>query len=353
MSAFSLGVRWCGRAGVAAALSAGLMLATGCETETKTDAGGGLKGPQPTLPTPPAYAVVAPRYNLRTALLPRLWGRAQVQVRYTDERGEKRFEQGEGFLSMEQPGKVALSIGKLGETLFWIGSNAERYWSIDLTGKPPRAYVGRHDGPARQSATRNSLAEAVSPRDLARLMAIESLPMDGGGTEWSADGKLLGLTGNYASEDGRRSRRQRVWVDPKSLEPRAVELFDVRGQVAVRSELRALDFVAAPGVTGVGPKAPSETRITHTATGSSVTLVASGMDASTRRIRADAFDLAKVMAALGVRERTDLDAGGSPRVPLVDAPRLRPVPPASKPGESSEPATGPWSAPSTLPKGTP
>lgn len=265
----------------------------------------------------PEYSAVAARYNERAGLLQKLWGRTQVQIRYTDDEGDRRFEQGEGFLSIDQPERVALSVGKLGETLFWLGCDGERYWSIDLTGKEPRAYVGRHDGAARQGhsvgAGGGGLAATVSPRDFPRLLGIEVLPTGGGVMQWSEDGRLLGVVVPIVGAGGVVGGRQRVWLDPESLEPRLVELYDGRGTATLVAQINELDFVAVPGVGGVGPKAASRTRIGHLASGSSLTVTLAGMEGGTRRIKPEAFDLTKLMVALGVERVVDVDAGNGER----------------------------------------
>lgn len=261
----------------------------------------------------PEYSAVALKYNERAGLLKTLWGRTQVQIRYTDDDGDRRFEQGEGFLSIDQPERVALSVGKLGETLFWLGCDGERYWSIDLTQKPARAYVGRHDGAARQGASdgggRGGLAATVSPRDLPRLLGIEALPTGGGVMQWSEDGRLLGVVTQVMGAGGGPGGRQRLWLDPDSMEPRSVELYDARGAATLVAQISEADFVAVPGLRGVGPKAASRTRIGHLASGSSLNVTLAGMEGGTRRIKAEAFDLTKLMAALGVERLVDVDAG--------------------------------------------
>ncbi|MFT3686154.1 MAG: hypothetical protein QM783_14740 [Phycisphaerales bacterium] len=106
----------CGVAGVLA------VLAGGC-TKDKTDDGtkqivGGASAV--------AYGEAAAKYNANVENLKRLFGFVVVQIEYVDKKGERHKEQGEGRIQIIQPDHVALSVGKVGETFFWLGSDSQR-----------------------------------------------------------------------------------------------------------------------------------------------------------------------------------------------------------------------------------
>jgi hypothetical protein len=82
----------------------------------------------PERPPPRALGITAEdvleAHNARAAALDRLWARASVQVTGADENG-RLSEQAEGHLQIDQPDRVALSLGKLGKVQLYLGSNAE------------------------------------------------------------------------------------------------------------------------------------------------------------------------------------------------------------------------------------
>ncbi|MBY0262817.1 MAG: hypothetical protein K2Q20_10760, partial [Phycisphaerales bacterium] len=81
----------------------------------------------------PKFVDVAREYNLRVASLERLSAWSNIKLTYFDEEGKPRTEEPEGRLQIVRPSKLALTLGKAGQTLFWFGSDPERYWWIDLT----------------------------------------------------------------------------------------------------------------------------------------------------------------------------------------------------------------------------
>ncbi len=91
----------------------------------------------------PTYEELVRQYNDRVQLLDRLWSGAVMTIEWQDEDGKHHFEQGEGNFIYRQPRDVALTLGKLGDTMFWAGSNHEMYWFIDKQDDGV-AWVGRH-----------------------------------------------------------------------------------------------------------------------------------------------------------------------------------------------------------------
>jgi len=87
----------------------------------------------------PAYEDVVAAYNARVSAFGRVWARVTAVYRGVDDAGNRLSEQAEGHLQIERPDRVALSLGKLGETYLYLGSNESRYWWIDLVdaaGRP-------------------------------------------------------------------------------------------------------------------------------------------------------------------------------------------------------------------------
>ena len=110
---------WLRRIGGAVLASAALALPA-CDHAHKAV---GPDGTAPIVEMGPApdYSEVAIRYNRRVDRLDRFFARANLNVTYFDQDGEKRNEQPEGRLQVIRPDRLALSLGRAGQTLFWFG----------------------------------------------------------------------------------------------------------------------------------------------------------------------------------------------------------------------------------------
>ncbi|BAM04592.1 hypothetical protein [Phycisphaera mikurensis] len=98
--------------------------------------GGGAAG-APLVPPPignagqrvPAYGEVIRRYNAAApAGLSRFSASVGVELAYAEPGGATREESGAGKLLYRRPSDTALSVGVLGNTILWAGSNANRWW---------------------------------------------------------------------------------------------------------------------------------------------------------------------------------------------------------------------------------
>lgn len=251
----------------------------------------------------PGYGEAVAKFNARIAPLGRLRAAAVVRIEYTDGEGKRRLEQGEGRLQVIRPDRVALDVGKLGETLLWLGCDSQRYWWIDLTGADRVVSVGRHDtyGTSRAPA----MGVVVHPLDLLHMLAIVPLPVEAGGTQWSADGRLLGLACPLAG-----GKSLRTWVNPDDYEPRMVELFGDNGRVEVVAELPASDFVLLSNSGRMGPKVAKRARVSHLTSGSLLTLDLDDLSDGAGRIKDEAFNLDVLAERFRVARRIDLDSPG-------------------------------------------
>lgn len=280
-------------------LAVPLLGAAGCSRPQEAGA-----GPPIARGEPPAYSEVAARHNERAARLGRLWGRAAVQIRYTDDEGQRRFDQGEGHVSVEQPARLALSVGKLGETLLWLGGDEDRYWWIEPGSGVSKAFVGRYDGPA---LARSPIMSAANARVLILLMGVSLLPTDpdAGVTQWSDNGRLLGVTTRLAEP---LEGYQRFWLDPRSYAVVKAELYNEARQVVVAADLTDEQFVRVVGEGRVGPTMAGKVFAGHEPTELEVRLFMSGLTDDPQRLSPRAFEFESVVADLGVSEVVDLDA---------------------------------------------
>jgi hypothetical protein len=249
-------------------------LVAGCRSKP------GAMSPDRTAPTPP-YEAIAEIYNARAGRLGRIWSRAVVQVRYIDADGKQRGVQGEGHLQVIQPDRLALSAGKLGETLFWLGGDADRFWAFEL-GDASRASVGRHENVGRPCA--RPLAAPVHPLEALDLLGVTALPAEASPVAWSADGRSLVV------EFPGRFGPQRIYIDPLDYLPVRIELLDPRdGSAAIFATLEQHERVWIDGSPGYNPRMATRIVIEHPGSESEVRLTLSDMtDGSERGRLADA-----------------------------------------------------------------
>jgi len=208
---------------------------------------------------PPSYDDVARRYNERAEKLDQVWARAVVRIAYETEDGDTRREQGEGHLQLIQPARLALSIGKLGETLVWLGCDRERYWLFELHDTE-QVQVGRHENLGRPCNRRAGLP--AHPLDIIELLGVTPLPRtwpgveDGtpvGETAWSSSGDYLIVDApGYAGY-------RRLFLDPQSLLPERIEIFTHPERE--RSLTAALSEYAPVRIRSGEARPPTATRV--------------------------------------------------------------------------------------------
>lgn len=259
----------------------------------------------------PDYATVAKKYNERVELLGRLFARTLVELTFTDEEGKRRSEKGEGFLQVVRPDRLAMSMSKVGKRLFWFGSDGERYWWIDLV-EHKKAYVGRHanyDKLRERGTVQPGLG--LRPLDIIQMLGTTPLPMKdrgggGGTTQWSSDGKRIGIT---VARDGGFVR---TWVDPDSYEPSKIELLDKAGKALVVADLSQYEHVELRNRGGNTPRVAQRVIIGGQKGGpladSLVSIWLAGIE--DHRVNDDAFKFDVVLDEVGVAKTdvVDVDA---------------------------------------------
>lgn len=277
-----------------------------CESKPKPR---DIAAPSESVPTP-SYAEIAEVYNARVNRLKRVWARAVVSTTYRDEDGTRRSEQGEGHFQFVAPASLALSIGKLGETYLWVGSDAQRYWLLD-----PREHkagiVGRHDRLTEQTLDRLGLPAA--PLDLIRVVTVSPMPVKPdppARVAWSSDGDMLvvdlpGARGTW-----------RYWLEPREMLPQVIELLADDGETVVLSALlERYDRVTIRGEGGFYPQMPARVRITHHPTASTLSMTLDGLvDGGGSRLSPEAFDLEALVELFGITDLRDADSPASASV---------------------------------------
>jgi len=201
------------------------------------------------------------------------------------------------------PDKLAISVGKVGEVIFWLGCDEERYWFFELHDAQ-RAAIGRHENVGRPC--NRDLGLPANPLDVIELLGVTALdPEAPGEVSWSLNGRWL-----VVDASGRDTWR-RLFLDPESLLPARVELYDPEFTDAplVHSTIELYDRVELTGVGGFMPKAPSRLQIDHPDSGTSIRLFLHSLGDGKRRGRlSDAvFDFETLVEAYGPREIDVLD----------------------------------------------
>src|SRR4051812_43924162 len=185
-------------------------------------------------PVPP-YATVATAYNARVTRLERIAAAGDVRVHYKNDSGNPLSEQCESNVQLALPANVAIRLDKVGQAIFYLGSNETRYWWFDLTNEKS-ALVGSHDKPTPESVAAFGLP--VHPLDLLEVFAIKPVPAPDSeqathaSLAWSRDARSLGIT-----LPGRWQGQRRFWLDPNTYDPIRVELLDRSGHIAASAVL--------------------------------------------------------------------------------------------------------------------
>lgn len=259
----------------------------------------------------PSYLDAARRYNVNASRLSRVFvGGAVVRVTFTDEEGKPHREQVEGTLQMLRPAKLALNIRKVGQSLFWLGSDEKRYWWFDLTGERKYAVIGTHAGFDQELAKKIGLS--IHPLELIRAMGVVELPVtDGtlGGTQWSSDGKLLGIAAelsNAEAQGGSVTGFVRVWVDPLDALPRKIELFDAQRRVVIMAE-HAEPATLTMHNEAVGPMLATRMVVSHVPSAAVLDMSLTDATDGHKRLSEKAFDFELVRASLKPETVYDLD----------------------------------------------
>lgn len=257
--------------------------------------GPGAVGGEPSI----SYAEVRAAYNERVAGFDSLWARATVVLEGRDVEGDYLREQVEGHLQIEPPDRLALTLGKLGDTHLYLGANPERYWFFDMVdADAKRATVGRHELLTAEKA--RELGLPVFPLDLVDLLGVVPLP---------EQGRVIAANGPRVlvrAEVGGVPRR--LVLDAETLRPEVIELLDRGGEPVLRSELAAYRItpIAGGDFAGWVP-----TRATVTVRGLDVELRLRLFEPTVKDIRPQAFDPDRLVRAFRIGEVIDLDDPGA------------------------------------------
>lgn len=327
----------------------GSLLIIGCEQFQPPQIGPRVKT---NLPPAPPYAQVVAKYNANLEKFDHLWCRATVQMQWEEADGKMRTEQGDSSQLMAVlPDELALSVGKLGQALVWIGADAKQYWFIDLSSEPKSAHIGRHEHFERHRAMGQALM--IRPHDVPKLAGWVQLPL-------TPSGRVTTTEAGYVIEPA--SGDQRVTVDPKTTLPVKIELLDPTGRVIVMSTLNKPDGVETEGThIGAWPRINRFVELTSPMTKGWLRLHLSDMtdargqnDSAKRRAMKRAFDFDYLVKAMRVEVVDDLDRFEAPAPLMMPTPhkheQMHPIAPETSPppredAKPQEPQQPQWHKP--------
>jgi hypothetical protein len=252
----------------------------------------------------PSYESLAARYNERAALLGRVWARAVVEMRFVDAEGRRKREQGEGHFQFIAPNRFALSVGKLGEVIVYLGCDDERFWLFER-GDADRLSVCRHENAG--TACSDSIGLPARPLEIIDLMGVLELPARGGKVRRSTRGEIVIDIPTSAGAGG----FTRLAMDESRLEPSMIGIYAAgAAQPVLLARLEEYDNVQIAGRGGIPPRVASRIIITHDESDTEIRLWLAAMTDGVRegRLPPEAFNLDSLINAFNPREIRVLDA---------------------------------------------
>ncbi|MEM7622456.1 MAG: hypothetical protein AAF235_04560 [Planctomycetota bacterium] len=303
--------RGAGLLGAAVLVGAACSVASiGCESHGSQAGGDAAPDRGEPLPADEAADVVE-RYNARIERLERLWARLTIVADGVDAEGSPFREQGEGHLQVARPDHVALTIGKLGDTRLYLGSNEERYWWIDVIDPSRKtALVGTHADATPDKTAR--LGMPVQPLDLVELLGVLPMPADGVRAVRRRDAEGEPFIG-VVFDRVRSGAQVFIELDPANLEPRRISIVvpDPQRPAApfiTSAKLDRYQIVTVNDDRRARPRVATRFLI-HSVVTPGVVRVAL-YDPENRPIRDIAFDLDRLLRAYRVEDVIDLDDDG-------------------------------------------
>ncbi|MDF1809921.1 MAG: hypothetical protein P1U42_09525 [Phycisphaerales bacterium] len=278
-----------------------VVFVVGCSTTSKVDIS--------KLEEPPSTLEIASTHNERVEAIDTLWARISIRAKGVYPDGKKYEEQGEGHLQIEKPSGVSLTIRKLGELYFAYGANSESYWSFNLLDKEQKTMqIGRLEDVSVEKA--NQLGMPIHPGELIELSGL--MPIDlskAGGSRWSDDGKLVGVT--VPSQWGSFV----LWFDPRTNLVARSDVYDRDGVHVASASLTRYKPAKVPNQQPV--LVPGKIEITNPGQEGFVRIEIS--EPASKTIRPMVFDPARLKRAYRVDEVIDLDVEFENREQTMDA----------------------------------
>lgn len=253
----------------------------------------------------PPYATIAANYNQRCKGLEKLRCPANLVIQSPGAHpGERRTDQVEANLQFVAPRKIALRVDKVSNTLAYLGCNETKYWWLDLSD-PKRALVGEHDRATPRSAARFGIP--VHPLDLIDLLGVLPLPAALQPVAWNESRSAWVVT---LPSRGKGWGERTIAIDPATFEPRRIEIYDAKGELAASAELSRFIPVAVRGDTLSKATIASRYEVEIPATDATISVSISQPENPAERMRSGPFDLPLLLESYGIRNVQDVDSLG-------------------------------------------
>ncbi len=270
-------------------------------------------------------------YESRAASLDRLWARVVFELKFRDAEGVARSEQGEGHLQFREPGRLALTLGKVGQRVLYLGCDPDRFWFIDMTDGG-RAHVGRNANVGKPCMEETGLP--ANPADVLWMLGVSRLPE-------GAVGRVGGGAGEARILATTPTGRLRITAAVETGEPSRIELLPSAADegsawVGVPTIVASLSEYTSVDLRAGGAPARVPHKIVMEARASEMTLTLWIFDpvrGTERQLPPEAFDVEFLIETLAPARLRRLDA------PCDDV-RLPETPESGSPADRT-PAPGP------------
>lgn len=267
----------------------------GCGSTPEAGVGGGNVAPLD------ADAVIA-GYNARADRVTSLWARVAVVLEGKDAEGSPLRERAEGHLQIVPPTDVAITLGKLGETNLYFGSNDRLYWWFDMTDSAMKiARFGRHALVTPEKIDRLGLP--IHPLDLVEALGITPIePAGAGAGAEVTPGEEPGTS--IITAPSRRGLR-RVTIRDDRYEPSNIRLLSPGGDVLLDVDLSRYRLLAGLDPGEAPLRVAERVRVRMAGFDGEIRLT---LHEPTRKaIKPIAFDPAKLADVYGINALYDLD----------------------------------------------
>lgn len=244
-------------------------------------------------------------YEARADSLSRLWARVVFELKFKDADGAQRSEQGEGHLQFLGPDRLALTLGKVGQRVLYLGCDRERFWFIDMTDGG-RAHIGRNANVGKPCMEESGLP--AHPTDVLWMLGVSALPE-------GASGRVGGGVGEARLLAATPTGRLRITASVERGEPSRIELLPATADesaswAGVPTIVASLSEYGPVEMRGGGAPARLPKKIVMEARASEMTLTLWLYDpvrGAERQLPEEAFDLDFLLDALGPTQVRWLD----------------------------------------------
>ncbi len=215
-----------------AILGAAVLVAGGCAPASQRAA------PEQTLVRGPQEVLVA--HNAWADSIRHLWARADLMFDFPVGEGKRERHDVTGHLFLEKPSNLFVHGEVLGQDVFTLGANAERFW-LWIKPNVNTVWTGQRGGPgeARLIISPSALAEALG------VFRVDLGPKVQAVFVAYPEHCVLSVERPVG---GKRVPVRRIWFDAVSLRPRRVDLFDEAGRRTLMAELLKYERVGGTEV---------------------------------------------------------------------------------------------------------